>query len=714
MKAKLKNANPAVRVLLQHGEKIGIAAVVIVAALLIYKSLGREKLSAEQQPDRLRTAAQQADQTVRNMVWQNFPEDERTIAEKVAAKKEQVVLRPVGPEDFPKLSTPWNDPVIPPAKLRSDPVLLDVQDLEVNSGSGLWLSGDPEKIRQKMIEAAKEAEAKAKEQAEEAERMAREAEERGGGRGGERGYGPGGGFGEGGRGYGDMGNMGGMQTRDGAIIMTPPGGAQMQGFEDIRNESWVTVVGKIPIKEQFDMYEDALATARGFSASNDMPRYVGYLVERAEITEAGQGQWQQLPAVKDSTLIKIMQRWPVQTPEIANPKYVHPLLTYPLPPMVMRTWGKEVTHSDLPLPTPEDLMGGPEVAEGEAPKAQEEPADPDSPFGEVLKRAQPAAGYGERGGYGGYGGGERMMGGGYGGYGGGERMMGGYGGGERMMGGYGGGERMMGGGYGGYGRGEGMMGGYSPGMGAGLTELQPKDWDGRTKYWLFRYFDNTVEPGHQYRYRVRLALFDVNALQAERYLASEVTARLSKEKADRKGKPNGYLLTEWSEPSPVAVVPREGLIYVASVKPGNQNSEPEARLVVKSLDADLAAEVAISEFFPRGSVINRERQAQVIWSSLYKPDPENKEESPTFDFLSGLTLLDFEGGESLTSKNRELLAPARALVMDSAGRMRLQNELDDQKDVRQYDMIMKAAKEAAARQRDQGDEGGPGRGRRGR
>ena len=75
--------------------------------------------------------------------------------------------------------------------------------------------------------------------------------------------------------------------------------------------------------------------------------------------------------------------------DLVNPKYIHPLLTFPLPPMVMREWGEEVTHSDLPLPKPEDLMGvNPLEADPNAkPPATEEDADD---FASAAKRPENA------------------------------------------------------------------------------------------------------------------------------------------------------------------------------------------------------------------------------------------------------------------------------------------------------------------------------------
>jgi len=304
-------------------------------------------------------------------------------------------------------------------------------------------------------------------------------------------------------------------------------------------------------------------------------------------------------------------------------------------------------------------------------------------------------------------------------------MMGGYGGeGGGIYGGRGGeyGGGMYGGRGGEYGggmyggRGGEYGGGY--GMGRGADEqLEEYEYTGQ-KFALFRYFDSTVEPGHRYRYRVRLGLWDVNAMQPEKFLDKEVGQRLNQEKVanlakKKKSVPNGYVFTEWSEPSPVAVVPLPGLVYVATAEPArNVNAEPEATLVVKSLESDPAAEVAIGGMFTRGAVLNSKQKAQIIWSSVFRVDPEKPQDSPTFDFLTGLTLVDFEGGEELWN-NRDLTAPARALVMDSAGRMMMKDELTkkNEKAVREYDYIMEESKRAALRQRERMDDRG-GRGER--
>ena len=60
MKSKLKSGNLVVRLLLAHGEKLGIGAILICAGMLVWSSLGRESLKPEQQPEKLVSAADRA------------------------------------------------------------------------------------------------------------------------------------------------------------------------------------------------------------------------------------------------------------------------------------------------------------------------------------------------------------------------------------------------------------------------------------------------------------------------------------------------------------------------------------------------------------------------------------------------------------------------------------------------------------------------------
>ena len=115
-------------------------------------------------------------------------------------------------------------------------------------------------------------------------------------------------------------------------------------------------------------------------------------------------------------------------------------------------------------------------------------------------------------------------------------------------------------------------------------------------------------------------------------------------------------------------------------KEGNFADEAELELLVKALDSEFAAEIAMSKEFIRGSVINLHDSVKVIWSN----DFDKEEDSDKFSMRTGITLLDFQGGEKLSRKNRDLFSPARALLMDPAGKLFVQSELDDEEGVAEY------------------------------
>ena len=698
MQAKLKSASKFTRFMLAHGEKLGMAAVVAVAGLLIWSSLGREQLEADKAPDKLQQAAATATSHVQEMNWEEFPEDARTVADDVI-----VSVNPDAPVVNP--DDPWNideidPPATSPASKRKDPELLSVEKVEVSTGSGIWASADPRVLRERRLKAIKEAQKEAQDAEREAEEEAKRMANGDGGRGGRGGRGRGG--------YGGGFGGDGSTTKDGALVVRPTGGAPLLGDEDLQNHSWVIVKAKVPIRSQVRTYEDALAMARGYAPTTDVPQYMGYQVQRVEVTETGDGEWVNLINVIPRTLMDQMETWPIQTPdEFVDPKYNHPLLTFPLPPMVLRSWDSSVTHSDLPLPSPEEMFGsddgrrrGRDGRGRDGGDGDEGGKNGDDLFEEATQRPTGPGGFGggmgEFGGRGGGFDGGRMGQGGRGGF------DGGYGGRGGFDGGYGG--RGGDGGYGGRGFSTEMMGRGEGGYDA--SQFEGKAWDGQTRYWLFRFFDSKVEPGKRYKYRVRLAMQDVNADVQEMYLENEVIERRTTENKK-------YRLTPWSEPSPVAVVPHAGLVFVAGAKaanPANFNDEPEAEMLIKSLDKGSSAEVALADYFTRGTVLNLiGQQAKIIWSSTFEAvdDDGMPVASPEFDFRTGLTLLDFEGGETLNG-NRDLTAPARAMVMDAAGRLWIKAELDDEKPVVEYDAYMEAAAEQMRQNAQRGDDGGRG------
>lgn len=671
MKTNLKSGNAIVRFLLAHGEKLGIAAIVICTAMIIYSGLGRERL--EREPSSLQNLARDTQTKLTSLTWDQVPAEEKPIAEPMP----DTAMAAIEAEDFPPFPGPIDPPVSDPISLREDPLLLAPTELEVNSDSGLWLSADPELIKQKQLEFAKEQERLRREQEDARARAEREGQDRRGGRGGRGGglYAEDG-FAAGRAGEGRTDRTTGRRSRDEPIVERPYTGAQLQGFEQITARAWITVLAQIPIEAQNELYEDAVSGSRDFNPDVDIPQYLGYQVERAEITSSGQGPWEKIATLNKKLMEKKISEYPVNVTDPIDPDVNHPLMTHPLPPLILREWGERVSHSSMPLAEEKAELEAEELkSEEETDEPEETPADGDL-FAETeadRERRRNARGavrgggrdlYGEMGGRGGFGGFDE----------GGFRGEGGYG---EMMGregGYGGRMGMDEGGYGGFGGGRGLGGMMGRGSGVELAEF---NWDHETPHVLFRYFDNDVQPGHSYRYRVRLVVRDVNHDVPEKYLDPAVIQR--RESTGKKQ----YRWTDWSEPSPIAGVPLPARVYLVSAKPPretNFNDEPEAEILIKALNSEHAAEIARDESFVRGSVLNVNDKPKVIWASRYE-----EEETPKMPFLTGVTLLDVTGGDKLT---RDLDMPTRALMMNAAGQLFVQDEMDDLETVDEYEKII--------------------------
>ncbi len=145
-------------------------------------------------------------------------------------------------------------------------------------------------------------------------------------------------------------------------------------------------------------------------------------------------------------------------------------------------------------------------------------------------------------------------------------------------------------------------------------------------------------------------------------------------------------MTEWSEASPIVSVPMAGDIRVKGVTPASDrqfNAEPVAELLVQGFDVDAEGKAMqaskLGKFSP-GSVMNLENQKVEILVD----NNRFLKEVDDFDFRTAVTLVDVAGGEKIGG---ELTNPARALLMDAAGRMYLRDELSDATDIENYELI---------------------------
>ncbi|HEY3394408.1 MAG TPA: hypothetical protein VGK58_16965, partial [Lacipirellulaceae bacterium] len=232
-------------------------------------------------------------------------------------------------------------------------------------------------------------------------------------------------------------------------------------------------------------------------------------------------------------------------------------------------------------------------------------------------------------------------------------------------------------------------------------------------FWLLRFFDFSVEPGKKYKYRVRLVLSDPNMGIEKSMLAPAVQDRLAKlaQTAREKKKPIPQVryVDDWSAPSRTVGIPIAGSVKLAEAKPpapGRVNDEPTVKLLVESFEVDASGNAIQAETqreFKRGYVANFVTKGQ----KYLGPGGMWIDELESFNFFTGMTVLDVNGGESLGGK--DATAPARVLIMDPAGELHIRSEMDDKDAVTNHKLIFEEDKRRG-REGEMGSPYGPPRG----
>jgi hypothetical protein len=428
-----------------------------------------------------------------------------------------------------------------------------------------------------------------------------------------------------------------------------------------RDVGFVSVMALAPHQDLEVEYRAKLAKAGSIMPGRDTPNYVGFEVQRVDVTddptkEIQEGDWQALPKA-GSEFIKENSKstWLGTNTEVADKDWIMPNLTMPVPPVLLKDYRSYVVHSEVPK-------------SGEAATFTAPPA---GGFGGGGLGGFGGGGFGSKGGedeglQGGFGGppGLGGAGGGYPGAGGGAPP--GYGGGSGggAPPGYGGGAGGgpppgYGGGTGGGappGYGGGAGGGPPPGYGGGGAGGAPPGYGGAmgggtgygssttiiaptaetpkelpsTRYKLVRFYDFEAKPNRIYRYRVRLLMYDPNFPEAASIqprsstldvgsgTLKRVQDQLEKERKDQEAlkagdgktpyKRNSSRLTSWSEASPAVSTVRtiEGylgepkMVYSADREQKiYESSTPRSEMAIAEWDS------ANAIFIPRKDVVTR-------------------------------------------------------------------------------------------------------------
>ncbi|GIW98112.1 MAG: hypothetical protein KatS3mg111_1445 [Pirellulaceae bacterium] len=774
-----------------HIEKMILGVIVLVTAYLIYAGAGAEKYPQDRQPEKL---AQEADNLLTQIRQDHWPAiaEERQVEHEFARLAEEA-RRPIDPGKWDSGEIVWEPKPAGSFEKRGDPKIYPPEELVVHNVFGAlavevpkdapdpyegWENAEPIKPKQSTNRRG-----------------------RGRGRGGEGGFGGEAGYGAGygAEGYGGMGPATGPGTgmtgpqavrtlsakydlgapvgktamTGGAMggygeegmgypmgpTMGPTSGPTMGGARGSRDglgtreERGPTVkVGSQPVifnaitaivphKKMVEEYKAAFAKSGDFVAVRDLPVYLSFELQRADVTDnpSRPVQEQEWKTISNGGMQSMLpqknptgKRWAVfpplarPVPEVIDRSAVSPGLTMPIPPMLIRDYRWFCKHPKIDwIWDAKPLV----QAARRAPQKQGDGKEEIDPSSILPGAASSGAGRGAMGpgaaGYGGYGTG------GYGaeGYGAGYGMTGGYGAGYGMEtaggygteggsmpgygGGYGGGYGMEG--YGSYGaegygaegmEGYGMsgygMGGY--GAMAGGMGVSPYDRP-HPEYKMVRCYDflPLQQFGKVYRYRVRLILRDPNYPESNRIQApapnelkddvwQRVAKLMAKDQAAKQKNPDAprsmEFITEWSEPSPPVYVRAPFEVFTGEIDfQGPQVFNVDGRAIAVTTTEPTAKLVAGAMDFSTGAMVpialERVRRGAVLndKQDVEVIDPATRVVKKKEDVVveTFATVVDMRGGEKLEvySNDDPQRAIGEIMVLHRDGRIEVSTEMDD-------------------------------------
>lgn len=463
----------------------------------------------------------------------------------------------------------------------------------------------------------------------------------------------------------------------------------------------VSVRVLIPHQQLWDEFLSRFANAEGYNPTRDRPTYIRFEAERAEVPADPneQPQWKPTNWTEEDLARPTKFRFAGQPGEIADPRYLDPKLTMPLPPLLMRDLAAIAVHSKVPmreLPKEEVLEEKPTGADpGEL--GADTAGAPGAP-GAPGSTGPGAPGMGANTGAMGS---EMMMQ---------EGMMEGGGGAEDAMA-----SQMMGSSQmmnssgmmssssqmmnssgmmsssGQMMNSSGMMGSSGQMMG-GVADVP------QAEFKMVRFFDY-IPSGKKYIYRVRFLIEDPNHPQMpqsaphDSILDQTVRDRLAKVAQEEQTKGRVFYLTsEWSDPTPPVSADVSRKLYVGGVttprmldivRPEDRQqksgfttpADGEATAKVMSVGWDTKYGIDLPAIIDssRGALLNMVTPADVLdpITLTFKTITEHR-------LVSNQLVLDLRGGEALPDEPSTLQAPGEVVILDVASDgLIVRNELDD-------------------------------------
>ena len=441
----------------------------------------------------------------------------------------------------------------------------------------------------------------------------------------------------------------------------------------------VSVRVLVPYQQQWDEFQRVFANAEGYSPQRDSPNYMQFRAQRAELPADpnAQPKWATVSWTEQEQ--KRAQGFVGFPGELADPRYLHPKLSMPVPPLMLRDLDPLARHSEVPMREVVKQQAAMVTTETETidptamPTAESGAPTPGAPGSDPSAGMAGAPGMMMEGSGSEYAAGMRGMGSGM----------------ESM--------------------GSGMGAGMS-GMMGGMAMAAPAS--PQAEFYMVRFFDY-IQPGKKYIYRVQVLVEDPNrprlaqAAPHDSILDQTVRDRLVKVAAEERAKNTRlfYFTSDWSEPTkPISAqistntyaggvsLPARMVEIVdpTSIDPATKQRKPAKTGYTVPADGEPTAKVMTVSWSPtyaidlpgivdssRGSLLNKEIPADVIEpiSLVYKT-------IPNYRLASNELVLDLRGGEVLPGQTvvegeDPLRAPGEVAMLDASGNLTVRNELDD-------------------------------------
>ena len=436
----------------------------------------------------------------------------------------------------------------------------------------------------------------------------------------------------------------------------------------------------MPHKALFDEFEDALAEASGFVPERDQPTYIAFRVIRADVTgksvdqletpdnekiEQGKSEWV-VTTTNAFIAGQYIRKWATPLPaEVIAPPFFDPLLTMPIPPLLMKNYLPLVSHESIPF-----LWDKPKRKIVEVIVDEPEVGKPGGGTLIDLNSLQRAAAKSRTG----------MSDGGSGFGDGGEES------------------------YGSYGTSE-------MGFGEGSTIVVPS-----ADFKMIRFYDfrdsrqvnpNAPQPGRDYVYCVSVAIGDPNYPLDARMAPplktlddatlANVQAKIAEDVATSKklGRPyrKGYEWSAWSKPSAPVTLPEREWFAGGPTYPPELNTmqgktffktEPKADVVAVNWDWGYATELTADFLKARlGTVLDKGPFADEI----VNPSTLEIKTREAASVRTGGVLVGIEGSHPLGimgDDEEPIPAPGATLVANDDGSLSVHNEVDDAFKFRRY------------------------------